>query len=49
VTAPNIDPVPFRQLHLFTAISSKLESAADALKGASLILREHILENVVDG
>ena len=39
----------FRQLHLFTAIGSKLESAADALKRASLILREHILENVIDG
>jgi uncharacterized protein Yka (UPF0111/DUF47 family) len=39
----------FRQLHLFTAIGSKLESAADALKRASLILREHVLENVTDG
>ncbi len=39
----------FRQLHLFTAIGSKFESAADALKRASLILREHVLENVIDG
>jgi uncharacterized protein Yka (UPF0111/DUF47 family) len=39
----------FRQLHLFTAIGSKLESAADALKRASLILRKHVLENVTDG
>jgi len=34
----------FRQLHLFAAIGGKLESAADALKRASLILREHVLE-----
>jgi uncharacterized protein Yka (UPF0111/DUF47 family) len=39
----------FRQLHLLTAIGGKLESAADALKRASLILREHVLENVIDG
>ena len=34
----------FRQLHLFAAIGSKMESAADALKRTSLILREHVLE-----
>jgi len=39
----------FRQLHLFTAIAGKLEAAADALKHACLILREHILEDVIDG
>jgi uncharacterized protein Yka (UPF0111/DUF47 family) len=39
----------FRQLHLFTAIGGKLEEASDALKHASLILREHVLEAVVDG
>lgn len=39
----------FRQLHLFTAIGGKLESAADALRHASLILRDHILEDVIDG
>jgi uncharacterized protein Yka (UPF0111/DUF47 family) len=39
----------FRQLHLFTAIGGKLESATDALKRASVILREHVLENVLDG
>jgi hypothetical protein len=39
----------FRQLHLFTGIGSKLEAAADALKHASLILREHVLEDVIDG
>ena len=39
----------FRQLHLFTAVGGKLETAADGLKHASLILREHVLEHVVDG
>jgi uncharacterized protein Yka (UPF0111/DUF47 family) len=39
----------FRQLHLFAAIGVKLETAADALKRASLILREHVLEDVIDG
>jgi len=39
----------FRQLHLFAAVGGKLEAAADALKHASLILREHILEHVIDG
>jgi uncharacterized protein Yka (UPF0111/DUF47 family) len=39
----------FRQLHLFTAIGDRLEAAADALKHASLILREHVLEDVIDG
>jgi uncharacterized protein Yka (UPF0111/DUF47 family) len=39
----------FRQLHLSTAISGKLEAAADALKHASLILRDHVLEDVIDG
>jgi uncharacterized protein Yka (UPF0111/DUF47 family) len=39
----------FRQLHLFTAIGAKLEAGADALKHASLILRDHVLEEVNDG
>jgi uncharacterized protein Yka (UPF0111/DUF47 family) len=39
----------FRQLHLFTAIGTKLEAAADALKHASLILHEHVLGDVIDG
>ncbi|WP_404712905.1 DUF47 domain-containing protein [Sphingomonas sp. MMS24-J13] len=39
----------FRQLHLLTAIGGKIEAAADALKHASLILREHVLEDVIDG
>jgi uncharacterized protein Yka (UPF0111/DUF47 family) len=39
----------FRQLHLFAAIGDKLEAAADALRDASFILREHVLEDVIDG
>ncbi len=39
----------FRQLHLFAAVGDKLEDAADAFKHASLILREQILEHVIDG
>jgi uncharacterized protein Yka (UPF0111/DUF47 family) len=39
----------FRQLHLFISIGGKLEAAADALKHASFILREHVLEDVIDG
>jgi uncharacterized protein Yka (UPF0111/DUF47 family) len=39
----------FRQLHLFAAVGDKLEAAADALKHASLILREQVLEHVIDG
>jgi uncharacterized protein Yka (UPF0111/DUF47 family) len=39
----------FRQLHLFTAVGGKLEEASDALKHASLVLREHVLEDVING
>jgi uncharacterized protein Yka (UPF0111/DUF47 family) len=39
----------FRQLHLFTAIGGKLEAAADALKHAGMILRDHVLEDLIDG
>ena len=39
----------FRQLHLFTAVGGKLEQASDALKHASLVLREHVLEDVING
>jgi uncharacterized protein Yka (UPF0111/DUF47 family) len=39
----------FRQLHLFTAIGDRLENASDALKRASLILHEHMLEDVING
>lgn len=39
----------FRQLHLYSALGSRLEEAADALRGASLILRERVLGEVVGG
>jgi uncharacterized protein Yka (UPF0111/DUF47 family) len=39
----------FRQLHLFTAIGSRLEAASDAFRHASLILHEHVLKDVLDG
>ncbi len=39
----------FRQLHLFSAIGGKFEAAADALKHAALMLRDHVLEDVIDG
>ena len=39
----------FRQLHLYNAIGGKFEAAADALKHVSLILRDHVLEDVIDG
>jgi uncharacterized protein Yka (UPF0111/DUF47 family) len=43
------DARDFRQLHLFTAIGSRLEAASDALKRASLILHQHVLKGVTDG
>ena len=39
----------FRQLHLYTALGDRLEEAADALRRASLILRERVLGEVVNG
>lgn len=39
----------FRQLHLFTTIGARFEAAADALKHVSLVLRDHVLEDVIDG
>jgi uncharacterized protein Yka (UPF0111/DUF47 family) len=39
----------FRQLHLASAVGGKLEAAADALKRASLMLRDHVLDDVIDG
>jgi hypothetical protein len=39
----------FRQLHLFTQIGARFEAAADALKHVSLMLRDHVLEDVIDG
>jgi uncharacterized protein Yka (UPF0111/DUF47 family) len=39
----------FRELHLFTAIGGRLEESADALRKASLILRDQVLDDVIDG
>ena len=39
----------FRQLHLYTALGSKLEAASDALKHASLVLRDHVLAELAGG
>jgi hypothetical protein len=39
----------FRELYLFTKIGAKLEEASDALRHASLILRDYMLEDVIDG
>ena len=39
----------FRQLHLSATVGGKLEATADALKKASLILRDHVLDDVIDG
>jgi hypothetical protein len=38
----------FRELHLFTAIGGQLEAASDAMRHASLILRDHMFEDVID-
>jgi len=37
----------FRQLHLCTALGARLEAAADALKRASLMLRDSLLQEVL--
>ncbi|MDR3536496.1 MAG: hypothetical protein P4L71_08345 [Acetobacteraceae bacterium] len=39
----------FRQLHLCASLGNKLEEAADALKRASLILRDRVLGEVLGG
>ena len=39
----------FRQLHLYIALGELLESAADALKHASLMLRDHLMGEVLGG
>jgi uncharacterized protein Yka (UPF0111/DUF47 family) len=39
----------FRQLHLYTALGSKLEAASDALKHASLMLRDHVMAELTGG
>ncbi len=38
----------FRQLHLYSALGDRLEESADALRRASLILRERVLGEVVN-
>ncbi len=39
----------FRQLHLLTALGERLEEASDALKQASMLLRNYLLGEVLDG
>jgi uncharacterized protein Yka (UPF0111/DUF47 family) len=39
----------FRELYLLTSIASRLEEASDALRHASLILRDYVLEVMIDG
>jgi uncharacterized protein Yka (UPF0111/DUF47 family) len=39
----------FRELYLFTTIGGHLEEASDALRHASLMLRDYILEDGIDG
>ena len=39
----------FRELYLVTTIGSRLEEASDALRHACLILRDYVLEDVIDG
>jgi adenylosuccinate lyase len=38
----------FRELHLGTAVGDRLEEAADALQRTSLMLRDHVLEDVLN-
>jgi uncharacterized protein Yka (UPF0111/DUF47 family) len=39
----------FRQLHLLTALGDRLEEAADAFKQASMLLRDYLFGEVLDG
>ena len=39
----------FRELHLMTALGDRLEEAADALRQASMLLRNYLLGEVLDG
>lgn len=39
----------FRQLHLYSEIGDSLEAAADALKSAGLIARDHLFAHVLGG
>jgi uncharacterized protein Yka (UPF0111/DUF47 family) len=43
------DAKDFRELYLYTKIGAQLEEASDALRHASLILRDYMLEDVIDG
>ncbi|HLY55494.1 MAG TPA: hypothetical protein VKS60_08060 [Stellaceae bacterium] len=48
VTATALDEVEdFRQLHLVTAVGNRLEATVDALRQASLILRDQVLSDVL--
>jgi len=40
-------PIDSRQLHLFGEIARHLEEAADAMLRAGLMLRDHIMGNVM--
>ena len=43
------DAGDFRQLHVAASIGAALEAASDALKLASLVLRDHVLGEVIGG
>lgn len=43
------DAKDFRELYLYTKIGAQLEEASDAMRHASLILRDYMLEDVIDG
>ena len=43
------DAGDFRQLHVAASIGTALEAASDALKLASLVLRDHVLGEVIGG
>jgi uncharacterized protein Yka (UPF0111/DUF47 family) len=43
------DAKDFRELYLCTKIGTQLEEASDSLRHASLILRDYMLEDVIDG
>ena len=40
-------PGDFKQLHLFTEIADNLESAADAMMRAALMLKDYVLGEVI--
>jgi uncharacterized protein Yka (UPF0111/DUF47 family) len=43
------EPVDFRELHLISKIGEGLGAASDSLKHASIILRDHVLADVLAG